>query len=126
MLKAGQKFRELKDSYVIFIYKHDKFRHGQPIYHIDRYVSETSELFDDGAHIVYVNGNDKGEDEIGKLMQDFRQRDPDNMHYKELADGVRHYKELKGGNETMCEAVENMQRNMRRNTEKRKQLNQWQ
>ena len=26
MLRAGQKFRELKDSYVIFIYKHDKFQ----------------------------------------------------------------------------------------------------
>lgn len=106
MLRAGQKFRELKDSYVIFIYKHDKFQRGLPIYHIDRYVSETREPFDDGAHIVYVNGNYKGEDEIGKLMQDFHQADPDNMYYKELAEGVRHYKESKGGNEIMCEAVE--------------------
>lgn len=107
MLRAGQKFRELKDSYVIFIYKHDKFQRGLPIYHIDRYVSETREPFGDGAHIVYVNGNYKGEDEIGKLMRDFHQADPDNMYYKELAEGVRHYKESKGGNETMCEAVEN-------------------
>lgn len=29
------------------------------------------------------------------------------MHYQELAKGVRHYKESEGGNETMCEAVEN-------------------
>ena len=36
MLRAGQKFRELKDSYVIFIYKHDKFQRGLPIYHVDR------------------------------------------------------------------------------------------
>ena len=107
MLRAGQKFRELKDSYVIFIYKHDKFQRGLPIYHIDRYVSEIREPFGDGAHIVYVNGNYKGEDEMGKLMQDFHQADPDNMHYKELAEGVRHYKESKGGNEIMCEAVEN-------------------
>lgn len=54
MLRAGQKFRELKDSYVIFIYKHDKFQRGLPIYHVDRYVSETREPFGDGAHIVYV------------------------------------------------------------------------
>ena len=107
MLRAGQKFRELKDSYVIFIYRHDKFEQGLPIYHIDRYVGETSELFGDGSHIVYVNGNYKGNDEIGKLMQDFHQTDPDNMNYKELAEGVRHYKESEGGNETMCEAVEN-------------------
>lgn len=106
MLRAGQKFRELKDSYVVFIYRHDKFEQGLPIYHIDRYVGETSELFGDGSHIVYVNGNYKGDDEIGKLMQDFYQTDPENMHYKELAEGVRHYKESEGGNETMCEAVE--------------------
>lgn len=107
MLRAGQKFRELKDSYVIFIYRHDKFQRGLPIYHIDRYVSETREPFGDGAHIVYVNGNYKGEDEIGKLMQDFHQADPNNMYYKEFAEGVRHYKESREGNETMCEAVEN-------------------
>lgn len=53
-----------------------------------------------------MNGNYKGEDAIGRLMRDFHQADPDNMHYKELAEGVRHYKESKGGNETMCEAVE--------------------
>ena len=64
----NQKFKELKDSYVIFIYKHDKFRKGLPLYHIDRYVRETNELFEDGSHIIYVNGNYKGDDEIGKLM----------------------------------------------------------
>ena len=49
MLNEGQEFKELKDSYVIFMYKHDKFRKGLPVYHIDRYVRETKELFDDGA-----------------------------------------------------------------------------
>ena len=62
------------DSYVIFIYKGDKFRQGLPIYHIDRYVSETDELFGDGSHIMYVNGNYKGNDEIGQLIRDFHQK----------------------------------------------------
>ena len=44
MLKANQDFRELKDSYVIFIYKKDKFMENQPIYHIDRVVRETGKL----------------------------------------------------------------------------------
>ena len=38
MLKSGQKFSEMKDSHVIFIYKRDKFKKGLPVYHIDRYV----------------------------------------------------------------------------------------
>ena len=106
MLKESQEFKAIKDSYVIFIYKHDKFRKGLPLYHIDRYVRETKELFEDGSHIIYVNGNYKGDDEIGYLMQDFHQTDPDNMHYKELSQGVRHFKEVEEGRDTMCEAVQ--------------------
>ena len=105
MLKEGQEFKEIKDSYVIFIYKRDKFQEGLPLYHIDRYVRETGKLFEDGSHIIYVNGNYKGDDEIGHLMQDFHQTDPDNMHYKELSQGVRHFKEVEEGRDTMCEAV---------------------
>ena len=106
MLKEGQPFKKLKDSYVIFIYRHDKFKKGLPVYHIDRYVRETGEIFEDGSHIVYVNGNYKGDDEIGQLMSDFHQVDPDNMHYKELSQGVKHFKELEEGRDTMCEAVQ--------------------
>ena len=89
MLKEGQEFKKLKDSYVIFIYKHDKFRKGLPIYHIERYVGETKEPFGDGSHIVYVNGSYKGDDEIGRLMSDFHEKSPENMEYNELATGVK-------------------------------------
>lgn len=106
MLKEGQAFRELKDSYVIFIYKHDKFQKGLPLYHVERYVGETSEQFRDGSHIIYVNGNYKGNDEIGQLMQDFREKNPECMHYTELAESVKHFKEKEGGREEMSEIVE--------------------
>lgn len=106
MLKEGQAFRELKDSYVIFIYKHDKFRKGLPLYHVDRYVGGTNEQFRDGSHIIYVNGNYKGNDEIGQLMQDFREKNPECMHYTELAESVKHFKEKEGGHEEMSEIVE--------------------
>ena len=106
MLKEGQAFRELKDSYVIFIYKHDKFRKGLPLYHVERYVGETNEQFRDGSHIIYVNGNYKGNDEIGQLMQDFWEKNPECMHYTELAESVKHFKEKAGGREEMSEIVE--------------------
>lgn len=105
MLKAGQDFQEIKDSYVIFIYKHDKFERGLPIYHVDRYINELQEPFADGSHIIYVNGNYKGDDEIGRLMKDFHQVDPSKMHYSELARSVSHLKGT-GGQENMCEAVQ--------------------
>ena len=105
MLKASQDFKELKDSYVIFIYKKDKFNEGMPVYHIDRYIRETGKFFEDGSHIIYVNGSYKGEDEIAQLMEDFHQKESEDMHYKALADSVKHFKETEEGRETMCESV---------------------
>ena len=106
MLKEGQAFRELKDSYVIFIYKHDKFRKGLPLYHVERYVGETDEQFREGSHIISVYGHYKVNYEIGQLMQDFREKNPECMHYTELAESVKHFKEKEGGREEMSEIVE--------------------
>lgn len=106
LLAENQDFKEIKDSYIIFMYKNDKFGKGLPVYHIERCVDETGESIDDGSHIIYVNGKYKGDDPIGKLVSDFHQTDADKMNYKEMADSVRHYKEDKEGCENMCEAVE--------------------
>ncbi len=106
MLKAAQDFKELKDSYVIFIYKKDKFKEGKPLYHIDRYVRETGKPFEDGSHIIYVNGSYKGDDEIARLMEDFHQKGSENIHFKVLAEGIKHFKETEEGREIMCESVE--------------------
>lgn len=105
MLKENDPFKILKDSYVIFIYKHDKFGKGLPIYKAERVISEIEEPLNDGSHIVYVNGNYKGNDEIGKLMADFRSTSSDGMNYKELADGLHHFKETEEGRDVMCESV---------------------
>lgn len=105
MLNKNEEFKQLKDSYVIFIYKHDKFGKGLPIYKISRFVEETGEALEDGAHIIYVNGTYKGNDEIGKLIHDFNSLKSEEMNYKELADGVHHFKETEEGRDIMCESV---------------------
>ncbi len=105
MLRAGQEFSELQDSYMVFITRTDIFKHGMPIYTINRHFEETNELFDDGSHIVYVNGNYKGDDTVGRLMHDFGCKEAKDIYYPELAKGVRHFKE-EGGRKRMCEAVE--------------------
>ena len=63
-------------------------------------------MFADGSHIIYVNGNYKDNDAIGKLISDFHQTNPENMHYDALAQGVKHFKEEEGGHEKMSEIVE--------------------
>ena len=106
MLKEGQDFSELQDSYMVFITQKDIFGRGIPIYTINRHFEEIDELFDDGSHIIYVNGAYKGNDAVGKLMHDFGCRESKNMYYSELAEGVKHFKEEEGGRKIMCEAVE--------------------
>ena len=96
MLKKNQDFKEIKDTYVIFIYKHDKFKVGYPIYHEERFVKETGKPVNDGSHIIYVNGAYKGNDNIGRLIKDFYCTRSADMHYKELAEGVKHFKETEG------------------------------
>ena len=104
LLKKKQEFKELKDTYVIFICQHDKFKENKPIYHVDKIVRETGKVFDDGAHIIYVNGKYRGEDDFGKLAHDFNCKKADNIYFKPLADGVRHFKETEEGRDAMCES----------------------
>lgn len=108
MLREKQKFEELKDSYVIFICENDKFGKGLPIYHIDRYIRETRELVDDGSYIIYVNGAYEGDDDLGLLIHDFKCKKSSDIHYKELADGVKHFKETREGRDIMCDAFEKL------------------
>ena len=89
----------------MFITQTNIFGHGIPIYTINRYFEEIDDIFDDGSHIVYVNGNYKGDDTVRRLMHDFGCKEAKDMYYPELAKGVKHFKE-EVGRERMCEAVE--------------------
>lgn len=72
MLKKKQKFQAITDGYVIFICQHDKFGKNLPIYHVNKIVEETGEVFDDGSHIIFVNGAYEGDDDFGKYENDIR------------------------------------------------------
>ena len=102
-------FSNLPETFVIFITENDVIGMGKPIYSIERRIDDTDELFDDDEHIIYVNGADKdASTELGKLMHDFFCIDPDDMHYRELADKVRYFKEDEKGVAAMCKVMEDM------------------
>lgn len=70
-------------------------------------VQEAGTLFEDGSHIIYVNGSYKDDtDPVGKLMHDFRCTSAVDMFYQELAKPVRHFKETEGGRSQVCKAME--------------------
>ena len=88
---------------VIFTTEHDVPGKGFSLYHVERLIRETGEVFDDGSHIIYVNGEYKGSDEIGKLIHDFHCTKADDIYNPELANSIRHYKEE--GESNMCSSV---------------------
>ena len=106
-LSKGENFDKLPETYVIFITEKDYFNKGLPIYHIDRIIRETNETFKDKSHIIYVNGAHKNIDtDLGKLMHDFRMKEPAKMHYQQLAEKTSYFKENEKGVKKMCRAVE--------------------
>lgn len=109
MLKAGQEFKEIHDSYVIFITASDVMGAGCSLYHVERVIEETGAYFGDGSHIIYVNGSYKDDnDPVGKLMHDFRCSSSADMFYPVLAKQVKYFKETEGGQEIMCQVFEEL------------------
>lgn len=110
ILKPGDDTEDIPDSYVIFITESDIMKGKQPVYPVERYITvgENRVLFGDGSHILYVNGQYRGNDEIGKLMYDFSCTNPDDMNYEVLAQKARYFKQDEKGVATMCKLMEDM------------------
>ena len=110
ILKPGEDTEDIPDSYVIFITENDVMKGNQPVYPVERYVTigEKKVLFNDGSHILYVNGKYRGDDEIGKLMHDFSCTNPDDMNFEALAKKARYFKQDEKGVTVMCKIMEDM------------------
>ena len=107
-LDAGQEFEELPDTYTIFITEKDFYGKGEPIYVVERINLTTGQNFEDGEHILYVNGEYREESELGKLMHDFNCTEADDMIFGLIAERTRYLKENPEGVNEMCKAMEDM------------------
>ncbi len=107
-LDAGQESAELPDTYTIFITEKDFYGKGEPIYVVERINLTTGKNFEDGEHILYVNGEYREESELGKLMHDFNCTEADDMIFGLMAERTRYLKENPEGVNEMCKAMEDM------------------
>lgn len=107
-LDKNQSFEMLPDTYTIFITEKDFFGEKEAIYQIHRMNLSTGKSFDDGSYILYVNGEYRGDSDIGKLMHDFNCTDADDMQIDLLAQGTRYLKESPEGVSEMCREMEIM------------------
>ena len=108
LLLAGENFEELPETYVIFITERDVLKKGLPLYRVERCVLETNEAFGDGSHIMYVNGENRDETPLGRLMHDFSCTNPEDMNYQALANRTRYFKSDEEGVGIMCRLLEDM------------------
>ena len=107
-LDADQDYRELPDTYVIFITEKDYYKAGKPVYVIQNMNLTLGQPFDDGTHILYVNGEYRDDSDIGKLMHDFNCTSADDMNFPLFAERTRYLKENPKGVGEMCKAMEEL------------------
>lgn len=62
--------------------------------------------YDDGCNIMYINGDYRGNNPLGKLMHDFSTPNANEMYYDELAEKVRYHKQDSEGVKVVSEIVE--------------------
>lgn len=96
-LERSSGFDSLAETYVIFITEKDYRGKGLPAYQVERLYLEDKTPFGDGTHIIFVNGEYRGDDAIGNLMNDFFCTGADQMKNKVLADRMTFFKETAEG-----------------------------
>ena len=105
----GTDYHKLFETYVIFITQDDILGEGRPIYHIERKIEESGANFNDGSHIIYVNGNCRyDQTALSRLMHDFFCTRSSDMHYKQLQERVKYLKETEEGVQTMCKIINDL------------------
>ena len=115
-LRPGESYERLPESWVIFILDRDMFGLDRPLYRIERCVLDATDqegkalLFDDGAHVVVVNGARREEDtDLSRLLHDLGCPNPDEMYFEVLAETVRYYKNTDKGGEEVDEFLRKVQ-----------------
>ena len=96
-LERSSGFDALAETYVIFITEKDYRGKGLPAYQVERLYLEDKTPFGDGTHIIFVNGEYRGDDAIGNLMNDFFCTGADQMKNEVLASRMNFFKETAEG-----------------------------
>ena len=116
-LGAGEPFERLPEQWVVFVMEGDPFGEGRPTYLFEnvgpggrRLGDGTGRRLGDGTRKLYANGSYRDDDEIGRLMADFCEPDPDRIRDPALADRVRYFKRTERGRHEMESMSERLMR----------------
>ena len=104
-MNKNDPYRLLPKSYVIFICAGDIMEPTEPMKWYTRKANGTNEELGDGSNIIFVNGSYTGDDDIGRLIHDMKEKDPSKVKNKILEKRIASVKikaiEEKGEENTM-------------------------
>lgn len=86
VLSPGKSAEMLPETYVIFITENDVFGGNKPIYHVERTVAETKELF--AERVRYFKEDEKGVRAMCKAVEELCREELVDAAKRMLADGI--------------------------------------
>lgn len=120
IVEPGEKFEKIPDVIGIFISQFDVFGKGKTIYHIDRIMRETGEMQDNGLHEIYVNAKIDDGSDIAGLMRIFKEQEAyDFEKFPKISQRKKHFIKNEGGNNEMCEVIDNFLKEEAKETARR-------
>ena len=109
--EPGSKFERVPDVIGIFISKFDIFGAGKTVYHMERVLRETGQTQDNGLQEIYVNTKIDDGSDVAELMRIFTETNAyDFEKFPKVSGRKKQFKENQGGQEKMCDLVENYAR----------------
>jgi hypothetical protein len=105
-LNKGDEFDKLPVRYVIFISENGYKCNQKPLRNFSTCAEDDGEAFGDEVKYIYVNGKNKDDTELGKLMSDLGNPNPDTMNYQILSDIVGSFKKSKKGRDNIMTVTE--------------------
>ena len=106
-LSKGVLFKEIIETYIIFLMEEDYFHLGGQVYEVEKVIKGYNLPFIDGSNTIFVNATNKGREDLDNLMQSLVSADYREMKDKVIKECVMYYKTTLDGNESVCEAVHN-------------------
>ena len=105
-LRKGTSYDQMPEVYIIYISETDIWKKGRLTYPIEKRLKNTTALYEDGLHILYINTAINDGSPIAELMQYFKKTDPDDMRFGALSKRIHYLKKEEGGYVEMCEISE--------------------
>ena len=104
-LRPNRPYEELPNRWLVVVLESDPDGSSRALRHYQMR-EDGGIMLCDGAHLLYANAQWRGDDELGSLMADFCQSDPDKIKDSLLRERVQYLKRSDEGREHMCRISE--------------------